>query len=160
MFTEETVKTSNKLLLTTISLELESIELSKVKVLSVLRQHGPLSTGEPFLVMEELSMALKKEEMEDHLRSLLVQDNPSTASMLPSQNSMKVIMLLFTAQLTTLMVELEPSPQLTISKSHFGLTSNLRLKCLSAMSLHTELIKLPSILPHTLLLFNHIDVSP
>ena len=66
MFTEETVKTSNKLLLTTISLELELIELSKVKVLSVLPQHGILSTGEPFLVMEELSMALKKEEMEDH----------------------------------------------------------------------------------------------
>jgi len=124
----ETEITSSKLLPTTIFLELESIKLNLEKDHFVPHQTGLLSTGEPFLVMEESSMELKKEEMEDHLRLLLDPDNLSTASILLSQSSIKVITLPSTAQLSTLMVVLEPSPQLMISKFLFGLTLNSRSK--------------------------------
>jgi|TARA_B110000259_G_C13980751_1_gene388536 hypothetical protein len=124
----ETEITSSKLLPTTIFLELESIKLNLEKDHFVPHQTGLLSTGEPFLEMEESSMELKKEEMEDHLRLLLDPDNLSTASILLSQNLSKVITLPSTAQLSTLMVVLEPSPQLMISKFLFGLTLNSRSK--------------------------------
>jgi len=124
----ETEITSSKLLPTTIFLELESIKLNLEKDHFVPHQTGLLSTGEPFLVMEESSMELKKEEMEDHLRLLLDPDNLSTASILLSQNFIKVITLPSTAQLSTLMVVPEPSPQLMISKFLFGLTLNSRSK--------------------------------
>jgi len=124
----ETEITSFKLLPTTIFLESESIKQNLVKDHFVPHQTGLLSTGEPFLVMEESSMELKKEEMEDHLRLLLDPDNLSTASILLSQSSIKVITLPSTAQLSTLMVVLEPSPQLMISKFLFGLTLNSRSK--------------------------------
>jgi len=126
---------------------------------SVPLQTGPLSTGEQSLEMEELSMELKKEEMEDHSRSLLDLDNLSTASILPSQNYIKEITLPFIAQLSTLMEEPKLSPQLTILRFLFGLILNSRSKWLNAMSPHIKLIKQLSILPHTLLLFNHIDAS-
>jgi hypothetical protein len=124
----ETEITSFKLFPTTIFLESESIKQNLVKDHFVPHQTGLLSTGEPFLVMEESSMELKKEEMEDHLRLLLDPDNLSTASILLSQSSIKVITLPSTAQLSTLMVVLEPSPQLMISKFLFGLTLNSRSK--------------------------------
>lgn len=124
----ETEITSFKLLPTTIFLESESIKQNLVKDHFVPHQTGLLSTGEPFLVMEESSMELKKEEMEDHLRLLLDPDNLSTASILLSQSSIKVITLPSTAQLSTLMVVPEPSPQLMISKFLFGLTLNSRSK--------------------------------
>jgi hypothetical protein len=78
--------------------------------------------------MEESLMELKKKVMEDQLRSLLVLDNLSTASILLSQNYIKVITLLSTAQLSTLMVVPEPSPQSMILKFLFGLTLNSRSK--------------------------------
>jgi len=124
----ETEITSSKLLPTTIFLELESIKLNLEKDHFVPHQTGLLSTGEPFLEMEESSMELKKEEMEDHLRLLLDPDNLSTASILLSQNFIKVITLPSTAQLSTLMVVPEPSPQLMILKFLFGLTLNSRSK--------------------------------
>jgi len=95
---------------------------------SVPLQTGPLSTGEQSLEMEELSMELKKEEMEDHSRSLLDLDNLSTASILPSQNYIKEITLPFIAQLSTLMEEPKLSPQLTILRFLFGLILNSRSK--------------------------------
>jgi len=155
----ETEKTSFKLLPTTISLESELTLMRQVVDQSVPLQTGPLSTGEQSLEMEELSMELKKEEMEDHSRSLLDLDNLSTASILPSQNYIKVITLPFIAQLSTLMEEPKLSPQLTILRFLFGLILNSRSKWLNAMSPHIKLIKQLSILPHTLLLFNHIDAS-
>ena len=124
----ETEITSFKLLPTTIFLESESIKLNLEKDQVVSHQTGLLSTGEPFLEMEESSMELKKREMEDHLRLLLDPDNLSTASILLSQSSIKVITLPSTAQLSTLMVVPEPSPQLMISKFLFGLTLNSRSK--------------------------------
>lgn len=144
---------------TTIFQESELTELNKEKDHSVPHQTGLLSTGELFLVMEESLMEPKKEVMEDHSRLLLDLDNPSTVSILLSQNFMKVIMLLSTAQLSTLMVVPELSPQLMISKFHSGQTSNSRLKCLNVTYLHIKLTNKLSILPHTLLPFNHIDVS-
>jgi len=155
----ETEKTSFKLLPTTISLESELTLMRQVVDQSVPLQTGPLSTGEQSLEMEELSMELKKEEMEDHSRSLLDLDNLSTASILPSQNYIKEITLPFIAQLSTLMEEPKLSPQLTILRFLFGLILNSRSKWLNAMSPHIKLIKQLSILPHTLLLFNHIDAS-
>lgn len=133
--------------------------MKKVKDHSVPHQTGPLSTGELSLVMEELLMELKKEVMEDHSRLLSDLDNPSTVSISLSQNFMKVITPLFTAQLSMLMVVPEPYPQLMISRSHFGQTLNSRLKCLNVTYPHIKLTKVLFILPHTLLLFNHIDVS-
>ena len=124
----ETEIISFKLLPTTIFLESELTELNVEKDHSVMHQTGLLSTGELSLEMEESSMELKKEEMEDHLRLLLDPDNLSTASILLSQNLSKVITLPSTAQLSTLMVVLEPSPQLMISKFLFGLTLNSRSK--------------------------------
>lgn len=155
----ETEKTSFKLLPTTISLESELTLMRQVVDQSVPLQTGPLSTGEQSLEMEELSMELKKEEMEDHSRSLLDLDNLSTASILPSQNYTKVIMLPSIAQLIMLMEVQELSPQLMISRFHFGLILNSRSKWLNAMYPHIKLIKQLSILPHTLLLFSHIDAS-
>jgi len=155
----ETEKTSFKLLPTTIFLESELTEVKKVKDHSVPHQTGLLSTGEQSLVMEELSMELKKEEMEDHSRSQLDLDNLSTASILLSQNYTKVIMLLSIAQLSMLMEVPELSPQLMISKFLSGLTLNLRSKCLNVMYPHIKLIKQKSTLLLTLLLFNHIDAS-
>merc|ERR1712110_473068 len=96
----ETETISSKLLLIMTSQELVLIELKKVVDQSVPHQTGLLSTGELSLVMEELLMELKKEVMEDQLRLLLDLDNHSTVSILPSQNYMKVIMLLSTAQLS------------------------------------------------------------
>lgn len=124
----ETEITSSKLLPTTIFLESESIRLNLEKDQVVSHQTGLLSTGEPSLEMEESSMELKKREMEDHLRLLLDPDNLSTASILLSQNFIKVITLPSTAQLSTLMVVPEPSPQLMILKFLFGLTLNSRSK--------------------------------
>jgi len=124
----ETEKTSFKLLPTTISLESELILMRQVVDQSVPLQTGPLSTGEQSLEMEELSMELKKEEMEDHSRSLLDLDNLSTASILPSQNYIKEITLPFIAQLSTLMEEPKLSPQLTILRFLFGLILNSRSK--------------------------------
>lgn len=95
---------------------------------SVMHQTGLLSTGELSLEMEESSMELKKEEMEDHSRSLLDLDNLSTASILLSQNYIKVITLLSIAQLSTLMEEPKLSPQLMISRFLSGLISNSRSK--------------------------------
>jgi len=155
----ETEKTSFKLLPTTISLESELTLMRQVVDQYAPLQIGLLSTGEQSLEMEELSMELKKEEMEDHLRSLLDLDNLSTASILPSQNYIKVITLPFIAQLSTLMEEPKLSLQLMISKFLFGLTLNSRSKWSNAMSPHIKLIKQLSTLPHTLLLFNHIDAS-
>jgi len=73
-------------------------------------------------------MELKKEEMEDHSRSLLDLDNLSTASILLSQNYIKVITLLSIAQLSTLMEEPKLSPQLMISRFLSGPISNSRSK--------------------------------
>lgn len=64
-FTAETEKTSSKLSLTMIFLELVSIELKKVRDHSALLQPGLLSTGELSLEMEESLMELKKKVMED-----------------------------------------------------------------------------------------------
>ena len=102
--------------------------MRKVADQSALPQHGLLSTGELSLEMEESSMDLKKEEMEDHSRSLLDLDNLSTASILLSQNYIKVITLLSIAQLSTLMEEPKLSPQLMISRFLSGLISNSRSK--------------------------------
>ena len=120
--------TSFKLLPITISLESELIEQNQVRDHFVPHQTGLLSTGEPFLEMEESSMELKKEEMEDHLRLLLDPDNLSTASILLSQNYIKVITLLSIAQLSTLMEEPKLSPQLMTSRFLSGLISNSRSK--------------------------------
>jgi hypothetical protein len=128
MLTVETENNTFKLLPITIFQESESTEMNAVRDHSVLLQLGPLSTGELFLEMEESSMELKKEEMEDHSRLLLDPDNLSTALILLSQNYTKVIKLPSIAQLIMLMVVLELSPQLMISKSHFGQTLNSRLK--------------------------------
>ena len=153
----ETEITSSKLLPTTIFLELESIKLNLEKDHFVPHQTGLLSTGEPFLEMEESSMELKKEEMEDHSRSLLDLDNLSTASILPSQNYTKVIMLPSIAQHSMLMVVPELSPQLMISKFLSGQTLNSRSKCLNVMSPHIQFHQL--ILDHTLPPFNQTDAS-
>ena len=142
-----------------IFLELVSIELKKVRDHSALLQPGLLSTGEQSLVMEESLMELKKKVMEDQLRSLLDLDNLSTASILLSQNYTKVITQLSTAQHTMLMVVPELFLQSMISKFHFGLISNSRLKCLNVMSPHIKLIKQLSILPHTQQPSNQIDAS-
>ena len=64
-FMAEMEKTSSKLLLTMIFLELVSIELKKVRDHSALLQPGLLSTGELSLEMEESLMELKKKVMED-----------------------------------------------------------------------------------------------
>jgi hypothetical protein len=120
-------------------------------------QHGLLSTGEQSLEMEESSMDLKKEEMEDHSRSLLDLDNLSTASILPSQNYTKVIMLPSIAQHFMLMVVQELSPQLMISKFLSGQILNSRSKCLNVMSPHIQFQQL--ILDHTLPPFNQTDAS-
>ena len=156
---EETEITSFKLLPITISLESESIEQNQVRDHFVPHQTGLLSTGEPSLVMEESSMELKKEEMEDHLRLLLDPDNLSTASILHSQNYTKEITLLSTAQLTMLMVVPEPYPQSMISKFLSGLILNSRLKWSNVTSPHIKLIKQLFTLLNTLPLFNHIDAS-
>jgi hypothetical protein len=126
--TVETEIISFKLLPTTISLESELTELNVEKDHSVPHQTGLLSTGELSLEMEESSMGLKKEEMEDHSRSLLDLDNLSTASILLSQNYIKVITLLSIAQLSTLMEEPKLSPQLMISRFLSGPISNSRSK--------------------------------
>jgi hypothetical protein len=148
---------SFKLLPTTIFQESELTEMRKVADQSALPQHGLLSTGELSLEMEESSMDLKKEEMEDHSRSLLDLDNLSTASILPSQNYTKVIMLLSIAQHSMLMVVPELSPQLMISKFLSGQTLNSRSKCLSVMSPHIQFHQL--ILDHTPPHFNQTDAS-
>ena len=137
-FTVETEITSFKLLPTTIFLESELTEPNVEKDQSVPHQTGLLSTGELSLEMEESSMELKKEEMEDHSRSLLDLDNLSTASILPSQNYTKVIMLPSIAQHFMLMVVQELSPQLMISKFLSGQILNSRSKCLNVMSPHIQ----------------------
>lgn len=57
------------------------------------------------------------------------------------------------------MVVLEPFPQLTILRSHFGLMLNLTLKCLNVTNLHIKLIKQKFTLHHIPQPFNHIDAS-